>query len=98
MATLGEFGIYTPPKPFDPCICSAKSISPLISQFEPETTLTSNLPTLNNKSNAFLVVFLREVFPGDVDIPSKLILGCRAAKTIAKASSNPGSQSSHSVY
>lgn len=36
-------------------------------------------------------------FPPEVDIPSRLSLGCPAAMMIAKQSSRPGSQSSHTL-
>ena len=70
----------------------------MINSFEPLTTGTSDLPTLYNKFKAFRVVFYNEVFPGEVDIPIRLIRECLAANTIAKASSKPGSQSSQIVY
>ncbi len=54
-----------------------------------------DLPILYKMSKAFWVVFLSDVLPGDVDTPNKLTLGWCAAKIIAKVSSNPGSQSSH---
>lgn len=94
MACLLADGIVTPPSPPDPCICSAKCGSPAINFSEPRTTITSYLCMLCNMSREFFVVLLILVFPAEVDIPSKLILELLAARTIAKVSSSPGSQSS----
>jgi hypothetical protein len=44
---------------------------------------------------ALVVVLLRDVFPADDESPMKLNFGYKPKYSIAKASSKPGSQSSH---
>ena len=94
MADSGDLGISTPPKPSEPCMWVAMSISPLIKWLEPLTTGICCLPMLYNKSRALRVVFYKDVFPADVERPKRLILSWWAARRMAMASSSPGSQSS----
>ena len=91
-------GMVIPPKPPDPCICSAKWAYPAISFSDPRTTITSDLLTLKSISREFLVVLFMLVFPAEVDKPNKLMCGLLAARIIARVSSRPGSQSSQTFF